>query len=61
MEDTLDTVKRSIHKFITDVPQALANSGLDLDLGKLNIENDQEIQDPIPDQTNKGIRIIFFF
>ncbi|KAF3428319.1 hypothetical protein E2986_05343 [Frieseomelitta varia] len=53
VEDTLDTVKRSIHKFITDVPQALANSGLDLDLEKLNIENDQKIQDPISDQTNK--------
>ncbi|XP_043582893.1 heat shock factor 2-binding protein-like [Bombus pyrosoma] len=60
VEDTLKTVEKSIHKFVTDVPQALVNSGLDIDLKKLNIEDGQNIQDLISsfpksftDQINK--------
>ena len=47
VDDTLKTVEKSIHKFVTDVPQALVNCGLDIDLKKLNIEDGQNIQDLI--------------
>ncbi|XP_076638719.1 heat shock factor 2-binding protein [Colletes latitarsis] len=44
VENTLTTVEDSIHNFIKDVPQALADSGLDFDLEKLVIDEDTNIQ-----------------
>lgn len=68
MEDTLKTVEKSIHKFVTDVPQALVNSGLDIDLKKLNIEDGKNIQDLISsfpksftDEINKGTHMFVFY
>lgn len=65
MGQTLNTVEESIDRFIKDVPQALVNSGLEIDLEKLNIEGGQKIQDlacsyqkSFSDQINKGTRII---
>ncbi|XP_017758739.1 PREDICTED: heat shock factor 2-binding protein-like [Eufriesea mexicana] len=43
--ETLNTAEKSIHRFIKDIPQALIDSGLDIDLEKLNIEDGQKIQD----------------
>ena len=67
VDDTLKTVEKSIHKFVTDVPQALVNCGLDIDLKKLNIEDGQNIQDLISsfpksfnDLINKGTHTVCF-
>ncbi|XP_017877868.1 heat shock factor 2-binding protein-like [Ceratina calcarata] len=47
VEDTLQTVEKSVHKFMKDLPEALVTSGLDLDLERLNIQDRQKIQDLI--------------
>lgn len=66
MEDTLSTVEKNIHKFIKDVPQTLVNSGLDIDLDKLNIDDGQKdlvslFPKSLTDEINKGILSLFFF
>lgn len=66
MEDTLSTVEKNIHKFIKDVPQTLVNSGLDIDLDKLNIDDGQKdlvslFPKSLTDEINKGILLFFFF
>lgn len=66
MEDTLSTVEKNIHKFIKDVPQTLVNSGLDIDLDKLNIDDGQKdlvslFPKSLTDEINKGILSFFFF
>nr|XP_031825488.1 heat shock factor 2-binding protein-like [Nomia melanderi] len=47
VEDTLITVQNSVHNFIKDVPRAMADIGLDLDLEKLSLENGQRIEELI--------------
>lgn len=66
MEDTLNTVEKNIHKFIKDVPQTLVNSGLDIDLDKLNIDDGQKdlvslFPKSLTDEINKGILLFLFF
>lgn len=66
MEDTLNTVEKNIHKFIKDVPQTLVNSGLDIDLDKLNIDDGQKdlvslFPKSLTDEINKGILLFIFF
>ncbi|XP_053984563.1 heat shock factor 2-binding protein-like [Hylaeus volcanicus] len=60
VETTLTTVKNNIYNFIKDVPQALIDSGLEFDLEKLTMENEQKTQHLISsfpksftDETNK--------
>ncbi|XP_076762705.1 uncharacterized protein LOC143430358 [Xylocopa sonorina] len=54
VEDTLNIVEKSIHNFIKDVPEALVNSGLTLDLEKLNIQDGKKIQDLICSYRNSN-------
>lgn len=66
MEDTLNTVEKNIHKFIKDVPQTLVNSGLDIDLDKLNIDDGQKdlvslFPKSLTDEINKGILLLLLF
>ncbi|XP_034177133.1 heat shock factor 2-binding protein [Osmia lignaria lignaria] len=43
VENTLSTVEESMCKFIKDVPEALAASGLEVNLEKLNIDDGKKI------------------
>ncbi|XP_012150159.1 heat shock factor 2-binding protein isoform X2 [Megachile rotundata] len=43
VKNTLSTVEESMCKFINDVPEALADSGLEVNLEKLNIDDGKKI------------------